>query len=284
MSDGADTLAQALGITTPDAAALLARIAELWPAVRVEPGALGTFLNERRAEGDALGRLHLEDLALAWACVERQSLAQSALVTAMRPALRRVLSRAGSDCDELEARVLARLLGHEGASPGLQRYAGLGRLQNFVMVTAMRALLDWQRAGRHAMKIEDDPWLELAVDVASDERGPGQRSERAGLEPHLREALESAIASLPVRQRNVLRLHYLEGVSADALGQMYGVHRATTTRWLVDARAHVSAEVERHLRTTLELGSATLDSIHRQLADGVDLSLNRLLADARDVT
>ncbi|MBL8955350.1 MAG: sigma-70 family RNA polymerase sigma factor [Myxococcaceae bacterium] len=278
MTDGADTLARVLAITAPDAAALLARIAEQWPAVHIDARGLAVFLDERRPPGAALGSLHVEDLALAWGCLAKQPSAQSTFVLAMRPGLRRVLSRAGSDCEDLEAQVMTRLLGHGGAAPALQRYAGLGKLQHFVMVAGMRSLLDWQRAVRRAPQPEDDPWLELAVDVASDERGPGERTEWARLRPHVRGALEAAIASLPVRQRNLLRLHYLEGLSADALGEMFGVHRATTTRWLADARTHVFGEVARHLRTTLDLGSATLDSVHRQLATGADLSLGGLLA------
>jgi hypothetical protein len=103
--------------------------------------------------------------------------------------------------------------------------------------------------------------------VANDEQGPSARCDWAQLNSHLAAALEEAIAALPVRQRNVLRLHSLRDVSADAIGRMYGVHRATTTRWLTDAR-------EQHrLRLELALGTQTLESVNRELAAGIELSL-----------
>jgi RNA polymerase sigma-70 factor (ECF subfamily) len=265
------------GFGTSEAAALLAGVTQRWPLVKVDPDALGEFLAGRLAEGNGVSELHLEDLALTWACLAGDAAAHSSFVKTMRPALRRVLHRAGSDADELEAAVLARMLGDAGSPPTLGRYGGHGPLKHFVMVAAMRTLIDWQRA-RKAHAAIDDPWLELAIQVASDERGPRERSDWSQLRPHLSAALEGAVASLPLRQRNVLRLHYLEGVSADALGRMFGVHRATTTRWLADARAHVFAHVQRHLRAQLEVGASTLEAINHDLAEGIELSLPGFLA------
>jgi RNA polymerase sigma-70 factor, ECF subfamily len=51
----------------------------------------------------------------------------------------------------------------------------------------------------------------------------------------LTEAFEEALASMPHRDRSVLRHHYVEGLSIDRLGELYQVHRATAARWIARA-------------------------------------------------
>ena len=41
------------------------------------------------------------------------------------------------------------------------------------------------------------------------------------------QALESSIASLSERDRAILKFHFVEGMNIEALGTIYGVHRAT---------------------------------------------------------
>ena len=64
-------------------------------------------------------------------------------------------------------------------------------------------------------------------------------------------ALRAAMAALEPRARALLRLHYIEGMSLDALGPVYGVHRATTARWLAAARAELLSGVKRELAQRL---------------------------------
>ncbi len=97
------------------------------------------------------------------------------------------------------------------------------------------------------------------------------------LEPHAAQAIAAAMAELSVRQRTLVRLHYVEGVSAQALAKMYSVHRATTTRWLVEARERLLELVQTRLRDSLELDTASLHSLQRTLAGGLELSLPALL-------
>jgi RNA polymerase sigma-70 factor, ECF subfamily len=279
MADEVLAFQQALGAQAPDALEarrLLEGVRRRWPFVSLDAAAFGALLAGcLPASGQGLGSVHVEDLALAWACLDGQRAAHEALVTTFQGPVRQVALRGGLDPDEVSSRVFQKLLVRDGDRlPGLARYAGLGPLKSFVLVTAMRQVVDLRRGQRPAeASADDDTWVELATTVANDEQGPAARCDWAQLKPHLAAALEEAISALPVRQRNVLRLHYLEDVSADAIGRMYGVHRATTTRWLTDAREQVFAQVQQRLRLELSLGTQTLEVVNRELAAGIELSL-----------
>jgi RNA polymerase sigma-70 factor len=279
MADEVLAFQQALGAQAPDALEarrLLEGVRRRWPFVTLDAAAFGALVAScLPASGQGLGSVHVEDLALAWACLDGQRAAHEALVTTFQGPVRQVALRGGLDPDEVSSRVFQKLLVRDGERvPGLSRYAGLGPLKSFVLVTAMRQVVDLRRGQRPAeASADDDTWVELATTVANDEQGPSARCDWAQLKPHLAAALEEAIAALPVRQRNVLRLHYLEDVSADAIGRMYGVHRATTTRWLTDAREQVFEQVQHRLRLELALGTQTLESVNRELAAGIELSL-----------
>ena len=48
------------------------------------------------------------------------------------------------------------------------------------------------------------------------------------------EAFAKAIAGLDARERGLLRLHVVHGLSATAIAGVFGVHRATAKRWLAE--------------------------------------------------
>ena len=54
-------------------------------------------------------------------------------------------------------------------------------------------------------------------------------------EAHRGAKLEHARA-LPSRDRALIRLHYVDGVGLERIGTIYGVHKATVSRWLAAAR------------------------------------------------
>lgn len=278
MSDEVKPFVVALGARAPsqlEAQRVLDVVTQRWPSVALDGARFGSFVAERLPEGDAgLGTLHLDDLALAWACLDGQPAALETFEAMLAPSMKQVCGRNAMDPDELASTVRVKLLVQDGErAPGLTRYAGLGPLKSFVMVVAMRALVDERRKASPVTSTNDDTWLELATTVASDGQSASSHCDWAQLKPHLAAALSEGLAALPVRQRNVLRLHYVEGVSADALGRMYSVHRATTTRWLTDGREQLFAFVQARLRTTLDLGTLTLESVNRDLAYGIELSL-----------
>ena len=67
-----------------------------------------------------------------------------------------------------------------------------------------------------------------------------------------REAFQHALASLSVRDRNMLRQHYVDGLAMEQLGAMYQVHRITIVRRMkeesdVPIRSHGSLSLNHAL-------------------------------------
>lgn len=271
--------------TVLEATRIVGSIQERWPQLQLDGAAFGAFLSERAVEGHGLASLHLEDLFLAWACLDGQRDAIAAFERFTRPLIALAVRRDARDTDELIHQVHIKLLVAEGGrAPRLADYTGVGPLKAFVMVMAMRCLADTRRSEeRRREEHVGDGWLELAS-IAGSSTGPESRMQWAELEPHAARAVNDAMAALTVRQRTMLRLHYVEGISAEALGRMYGVHRATTTRWLVDARERVLELVQQQLRTSLELSTASLASLNQTLVGGLELSLPALVESSGDET
>ncbi len=264
--------------TVLDAARMVGAIQERWPQLEFDGTAFGAFLEERAIEGHGLTSLHVEDLFLAWACLSQQREALAAFERFTRPLIALAVRRDARDTDELIHQVQIKLLVAEGTrAPRLADYTGVGPLKAFVMVMAMRCLADARRSDeRRREEHVGDGWLELAS-IAGSNTGPETQVQWAELEPHAARAVNEAMAALSVRQRTILRLHYVEGISAEALGRMYSVHRATTTRWLVDARERVLELVQQRLRSTLDVSTASLASINQTLVGGLELSLPALV-------
>ncbi len=264
MKDVSAFVAELPALAPVDAADLLEAVCARWPQLKLDAANFGRFLGERAGDGD-VRRLHLSDLYLVWAALDAQADALRAvdglLVEWTSAALR--TRPGGVDLSEVQGLLRARLLVHVAERPSaLTRYSGQGALKAYVIVAALRTLTDVLRRSMPAQALGV---LELAHTVLDDAPDPRARAEVEQLRPYLREALEQSITSLPVRLRTVLRLHYLEGVPAESLAKMYGVHRATTTRWLVEARARV-LEATR-LQLSEVLGPETFSSVRRELGD-----------------
>ncbi len=116
--------------------------------------------------------------------------------------------------------------------------------------------------------------LDMMLDAADT---PAMRVLKDRCRGDLRAAFAFAFAELEPTERILLRQHYLDGLTTEAIGRLHGVHRATSARWIESIRENVLRGVLRHLRHVLglsedELGTA-LDLVRSQL----DLSLSRHL-------
>jgi RNA polymerase sigma-70 factor (ECF subfamily) len=264
--------------TLLDAGRIAGLVQHAWPMAKFDGAAFGAFLATRTVEGQGIAELHVDDLYLAWACLSGQRDAIAAFERYTRPLIALAVRRDSRDADELIHTVQIKLLVPEGSRASrLSDYTGVGPLKAFVMVMAMRCLADARRGDqRRKEDAVGDGWLELAS-IAGSTTNPEERTQWSELEPHAAAAVRDAMGALSARQRNLLRLHYVEGVSAEALGRMYRVHRATTTRWLVDTRAQLLELVQQRLRGSLELSTASMQGLNQTLVGGLELSLPSLL-------
>ena len=85
-----------------------------------------------------------------------------------------------------------------------------------------------------------------------------------------------ALAALDDHSRMILRLYFVDGVSLERLGAVYGVAASTISRRLVKARARVSHGTRQRLSVRLHLTPDEAESLWNMMASQLDLSISRL--------
>lgn len=258
------------------------RILELgaaaYPTVARAPE-LRSFVAERAAAAEAAREpdARAGDLYLAAACAAGDPAAighvDAGLSTIVRPALAR-LGMPPSDDDEIVQRVrVALLVANEAGARGIAGYSGRGDLRAYIRAVAVKLAL--KRREREVDPSSGDDMLDM-LPAAGDT--PELRLLKERCREELRSAFAEALATLEPRERTLLRQHYLDGLTLDALGRLHNVHRASCARWLEAARTKVLRGVRKHLQAALELGPADLDSALDLVRSQLDLSLGRHLA------
>ncbi len=242
--------------------------------------ALAKRIASQKDLSSAWARLRVEDLFLALWCATGDARAISAFEQIHRADIDGALARfrrLAVTGDELRQTLRIKLfVASEGRLPRIGDYSGFGFLQNWLRVTALRALVDIARSEK-ARKLEellaDDDLLgmpSLGPDVAS-------RYSREVLSRAIKQAFAKAVAGLGPRQRNFLRHAQVDGLTLDQIAALYSVHRATVARTLAQARADLTESTRKELGHALGIDEDSLDSIVRSADSRIDLSLSRVL-------
>jgi RNA polymerase sigma-70 factor (ECF subfamily) len=169
--------------------------------------------------------------------------------------------------DEVRQLVREKLfVGKDGASPKIVEYSGQGGLAGWVRVIAVRAAIDLTK--------QDAPVAEPASEQDEPMTGdPEVDYVKQRYRQAFNEALRDAVAALPPPQRELLRIHFIEGRTLDELAAEAGVHRATIARRLVAAREAAAGEALRLLRARLDVAEAELASLARVMRSQLEMSL-----------
>ncbi|MFY0573553.1 sigma-70 family RNA polymerase sigma factor [Cystobacter fuscus] len=228
------------------------------------------------APEDALRQLHAADLYLACACAEGEP---QALLAFEQHVLRKVPARLGSlpatTRDEVLQMLRQRLLlGMGGTPPRIADYAGRGPLSAWVRIVAARmvgALSN--QSGRQELFSEPPEALEqlLAPDNPEREVLRADSSEAFSL------ALRAALAALPERERALLRMHHLHGLTMDRLATMYGESRSSIARHVAQARERLLRLTRHELAARLKLEGRELESLLGLVRSRLDLNLGGLM-------
>ncbi|MDQ3367290.1 MAG: sigma-70 family RNA polymerase sigma factor [Myxococcota bacterium] len=247
-----------------------------WPAVLVDAAQLAQHL-ARLGVPLASEHPHADDLYLACACAHGDTAAIAAFDGELTPVMAAAARRIDASTDFVDEVVqLARERLLVSAAPGEARvadYTGQGPLRAWVRIAAMRIAMNLLRDRRRNVLIDDESFFDT-IQGGEAERRSGFRYADA-----CADAMRVAFAALTARERNLLRMHHLHGLTLDELAPSLRVHRATVARWLVQAREHLLAETRAGLRARLAAGDETVDSILRELAGQIDISVRRMLAD-----
>ncbi len=223
----------------------------------------------------ALKAIHCSDVALALLATDGHHHALEIFDRLLRAQVRIAVANIDSSlafCDEVAQVLRLRLL--LGSPPGLSSYAGRGSLAAWLRVSALRAGLEL-RAQTHGDRDES------LMQRVTPERGPEFEFIRARYRTEFRSAFASALAALPAQTRNLLRLHYLEGISLLQMGKLYGLHRTTVARRLDEARQSLFDETRRLIFAKLAIGREEFEGLIALLRSQLDVSIRRLLAEGR---
>ena len=239
-----------------------------WPGIELERDALAAFI-AARGEADAL---NAADVYLACACAAGDPAALAAFERAylakvddflrgVRPSRELV--------DEVRQHLRERLF--LGERPRIADYSGRGTLASWLRVAALRAASNFRRSegarDRAAARAPAAPAVPLDPELALVRSRHSSEFERA---------LGDAFAGLDERERNLLRLHFLDGLGIDGLAPVFGVHRATVARWLAAARTRLHDAVIELLRARLAVDARELESLLRVVRSDLEISLQTL--------
>jgi RNA polymerase sigma-70 factor (ECF subfamily) len=228
---------------------------------------------------DGLARLRAADLYLAFGCArgDRRALAQfEATFGSELATIRARLRRPEAEADDFVQACRAKLLAPP--QPKIAGYSGQGDLRNWLRVSLLRMLIDYQRAHRGRDQREQ------LVDSEPHPIGEPVDAELAILKHQygaaFRTSFEAAVRDLAPEERNILRLHFAEGLTIDRIGALFGYHRATAARRVARARGALLRATRARLMAELHLDADELDSVMRLIESNVHVSVQRVLVEA----
>jgi RNA polymerase sigma-70 factor (ECF subfamily) len=175
--------------------------------------------------------------------------------------------------DEVRQTVRERLLA--GEPPYVAGAVGRGALTSLVAVIATRAAIDWLRVdARGAARHTTEPDAEILAATGD----PARDHLRAHYRAEIKAAFEAALAELEPRERTLLRLHLVDGMTIDDIAALYRIHRATAARRIDRARDRVASTTRKALSRATALGGRDLRELAALVTSQLDLSLSRVLA------
>jgi RNA polymerase sigma-70 factor, ECF subfamily len=221
---------------------------------------------------------HEGDLRLALACAEGDARAIARLEKEFLSEVPRFVARISRETEfieEVQQRLRERLLvAPAGQKCRIAEYGARGPLGAWIRVAAVRVALDLKR--------ERSGVVPSATDVRTLPRDAELDLARHRDGAAFKEALTDALGSLDADERAILRLRYVDGLTVEKVGKIYGVHAATIVRRLAASRQRVVARVRERLFATQKLRARDVDSLAELVQSQLELSLTRLLGKPRE--
>jgi RNA polymerase sigma-70 factor (ECF subfamily) len=244
-----------------------------WPVIALASTAFVSHFRERWGETPPRDPVAAE-LYLACACAHGVA---GALAAFDRTYLSRVdqylrrLQASAAFVDDVRQTMREKLF--VGAAARIGDFAGRGSLEGWVRVMALRVAIDLGR--RRGENLPD-----LAAQGAPPTEDPELDFIKRRYRPQFEEALKSALVQLPSELRQLLRMHFVDGVTLDELAASLHVHRVTVARRIASARRAILASTRHLLKERLALKDSDLESLIGLLQSQLDVSLSRFLATA----
>jgi RNA polymerase sigma-70 factor (ECF subfamily) len=220
-----------------------------------------------------LDRVRAADVFLSRACVARDAAALAALERGLLAPLGRELAASpalGAFASEAVQGLWVRLLVAEGgAEPRLATYRGEGALVAWLRLALTRVAINLREA-RH----RDTPFDDERAPAASD---PELDLLRRTYADELAAAMKGALAAASPEDRGLLRMHFLDGLSATEIGGLFQVSGRTIQRRIAQARAQIVERTRAALRARFGGNVSLLETLFRLVGDDLQVSLRAVL-------
>jgi RNA polymerase sigma-70 factor, ECF subfamily len=253
--------------TAEELAALMTRARERWPTI-VCTEDLEAYFAERLQPADSA---HAEDLYLACACATGSTAAIAVLEREYLTQVAHAVRHLGAErdfTDEVTQIVRERLLvGDHERGPKIREYSAKGSIAGWIRVIAVRIAVDLRRAtSRMTSAVPEDL---ISASAAADAVYVKRRYRAV-----LQDAINRAIVDLSDEQRVLLRQHFVEGITFDALATAAGVHKVTIWRQIATVRSRIVGSMRSALGVGSLVGANEFESILRTVQSQLDFSLS----------
>jgi RNA polymerase sigma-70 factor len=225
---------------------------------------------DRETLEEYLQTLHVDDLALATACMQGSEAAWEHFVKTYRGYLRAAAgiitkgSRSGTDAQELADSLFAELFGlvdgKRGEASLLRYFHGRSSLKTWLRTILAQRHIDSIRRSRRWESIERE-------DGEEEKPLPTQVVSTPSLDPHRSQylrrfvlALNECLGALDPGDRRRLELYYAREKTLADVGQLLGEHESSVSRHLERTRRALRAKVEERLRSGHDAGDPLRNS------------------------
>ncbi len=156
-----------------------------------------------------------------------------------------------------------------GQEPKILDYVGMGNLAALTRVIVVRTAISQLRKLKREVLCDDVALGEISEGIAD----PGLDLVRSDFKKEFAPAFAASLATLSERDRNFLRLRFVDGLPVEQISRMYQMHRVTASRTLSRIRRSLRDETRSRLRSKLQLTPETLNSFMRLVDSQLDLSI-----------
>jgi RNA polymerase sigma-70 factor (ECF subfamily) len=253
----------------PNVGEIVAAARAARPDLVIDEVAFKRFLRARPARLESSARANAGDLALAFACTRGDAAALRAIENDHLARMADILPpRYRAEASEIAQVLRDRLL----VQAKIGDFTGRGDLRAWLRVAGVRIALNLERKKRREVALPDDHALEdrAALDLELQHLKGRYRRE-------FKQAFSAALAVLEPRARNLLRQHYLDGLTMDAVARLYRVHRITVVRWMNEARTALARETRRELSARMRVDKRELESILRLIESQIEVTFRAFL-------
>jgi RNA polymerase sigma-70 factor (ECF subfamily) len=243
-----------------------------WPGVEVDPPRFAAYLGERSEQGIPSPEF-AADLYLACACALGAPAALDAFRRAFRLDVGKAIARTDASAaflDEVMQILSVKLFVRTGdAPPAITQYSGRSSLRGWVCTAAKRTALNLRRAKG------DQPHDEFSSGIKQlgTAVGPELALLKVRHKADFEESIRAGFASLTEKERSLLLLHLVNGVTLVQLAGMQNVGRSTVARWLASARESLFEATKAALVARMDVSSSEYESILAVLISQLDMSL-----------